>query len=98
MQEEKRRKRSSNFVLVKRLRTGRSRSRFFGRVHKLPLLLTVDVVHFEEKLDFVVGRLAGELVHRVDELLQGNAAVVILVENVEDSFHEKRLKKYTSSA
>ena len=33
---------------------------------------TVNIVHFEEKLDFIVRRLARKLVHRVQKLLQQN--------------------------
>ncbi len=53
--------------------------------------LTVDVVDFEEEFDFVVRRLSGELVHGVDELLQGDAPVVVLVEDVEHPLHEEWL-------
>ena len=56
-------------------------------------MLTVYVVDLEEELDLVVRRLSGELVHGVDELLQRDAAVVILVEDVEHALHEERLKK-----
>lgn len=31
--------------------------------------------------------------HGIDELLQGDAAIVIFVENVKDPFYEKRLGK-----
>ena len=53
--------------------------------------LTVNVVDLEEELDLVVGTLSGELVHGVDELLQADAPVVVLVENVKDALHEERL-------
>jgi len=56
-------------------------------------LLTVDVVDFEQELDLVVRALAGELVHGVDELLQADRAVVVLVEDVEHSLHEKGLQR-----
>ena len=55
--------------------------------------LTVNVVDFKEELDLVVGTLPGELVHRVDELLQADAAIVVLVEDVKDPLDEKRLKR-----
>ena len=58
----------------------------------LSVFLTVDVVDLEEELDLVVGTLAGELVHGVDELLQADAPVVVLVENVKDALHEERLE------
>lgn len=54
-------------------------------------ILTVNVVDLEEELDLVVGALSGELVHGVDELLQADAPVVVLVENVKDALHEERL-------
>ena len=57
------------------------------------VFLTVDVVDLEEELDLVVGTLAGELVHGVDELLQADAPVVVLVEDVKDALHEERLQK-----
>lgn len=53
--------------------------------------VAVQIVDFEEKFDFVLGRLAGELVHGVDELLQGNGSGVVFVEDLEDSFVEERL-------
>lgn len=53
--------------------------------------LTVDVVNLEEEPDLVVGSLAGELVHRVQELLQRYGARVVLVEDLEDPLREERL-------
>lgn len=53
--------------------------------------VAVQIVDFEEKFDFVLGRLAGELVHGVDELLQGNGSGVVFVEDLEDSLVEERL-------
>ena len=55
--------------------------------------LTVNVVDLEEELDLVVGTLSGELVHGVDELLQADAPVVVLVEDVKHALHEERLRQ-----
>jgi len=55
--------------------------------------VTVDVVDFKEEFDFVVGRLARKLVHGVDELLQGDAPIVVLVEDVKHPLNEEWLKR-----
>ena len=57
------------------------------------MCVTVDVVDFEEEFDFVVGRLSCKLVHGVDELLQGDAPVVVLVEDVKHPLNEEWLKR-----
>lgn len=54
--------------------------------------VAIQIVDFEEKFDFVLGRLAGELVHGVDELLQRDGARVVFVEDLKDAFVEKWLK------
>lgn len=56
-------------------------------------LLTVYVVDLEQKFDFVVWTLSCELMHSIDELLEGDAPVVIFIEDVKDPFYEKRLEK-----
>ena len=65
-----------------------------GQIRSKKDLLTVDVVDHEEELDLVVRRLSGELVHGVDELLQRDAAVVILVEDVKHPLDEEGLKLF----
>jgi hypothetical protein len=57
--------------------------------------LTVQVVDFEQETDLVVGGLSGELVHRVQELLQRDRTRVVLVEDLEDSLGEEGLKTDT---
>ncbi len=54
--------------------------------------LTIDVIDLEEELDLVVRRLSGELVHGVQELLEGDGAAVVLVEDLEHSLHEEGLQ------
>ena len=56
-------------------------------------MLTVYVVDLEEELDLVVRRLSGELVHGVQELLEGDGPAVVLVEDLEHSLHEERLQQ-----
>ena len=56
-------------------------------------MLTVYVVDLEEELDLVVRRLYGELVHGVQELLEGDGPAVVLVEDLEHSLHEERLQQ-----
>ena len=58
---------------------------------------TVDVVDLEKEFNFIVGWFPCELVHGIDEFLKTDAPVVVFVENVKDSLHEKGLeikKKY----
>jgi hypothetical protein len=54
--------------------------------------LTVDVIDLEEELDLVVWRLSGELVHGVQELLEGDGTAVVLVEDLEHPLHEEGLQ------
>lgn len=54
--------------------------------------VAIQIVDFEEKFDFVLGRLARELVHGVDELLQRDGARVVFVEDLEDTFVEEWLE------
>ena len=56
-------------------------------------MLTVDVVDFEEELDFVLRSLSSKLVDSIDELLEGNWAAVIFVEDLEDSLHKEWLQR-----
>lgn len=56
-------------------------------------LRTVEVVNFEEEPNFVVGGLPGELMHRVQELLERNRARVVLVEDLENALGEERLQR-----
>ena len=58
----------------------------------LILVLTVEIVDFEEENEFLVGGLSGELVHCIDELRHGNGSVAVPVEDSERSFHEEGLK------
>ena len=55
--------------------------------------LTVNVIDFEEKFDFVIWTLTGKLVHGINEFLQWNASIVVFVENVKYPFNKKWLKK-----
>ncbi len=55
--------------------------------------LTIDVIDLEEELDLVVRRLSGELVHGVQELLEGDGTAVVLVEDLEHPLHEEGLQK-----
>ncbi len=54
-------------------------------------VLTIDVIDLEEELDLVVWRLSGELVHGVQELLEGDGTAVVLVEDLEHPLHEEGL-------
>jgi hypothetical protein len=54
--------------------------------------LTIDVIDLEEELDLVVRRLSGELVHGVQELLEGDGTAVVLVEDLEYPLHEEGLQ------
>jgi hypothetical protein len=54
--------------------------------------LTIQIVHLEQKLDLIIRGLAGELVHRVDKFLQRDGARVVLIEDLEHSVREERLK------
>ena len=60
--------------------------------------LTVNVIDFEEKFDFVIWTLTGKLVHGINEFLQWNASIVVFVENVKYPFNKKWLKKKKSHA
>lgn len=55
-------------------------------------VLTVDVIDFEQKFDFVFGRLAGELMNGIDELLQRNRTGIVLVEYLEHAIRKKWLQ------
>lgn len=59
--------------------------------------VTVQIVNFEQEFDFVLGRLAGELMHRVNEFLQCDRSRIVLVEDLENSFVEKWLQVKFSS-
>jgi hypothetical protein len=67
--------------------------RSYGKkiIHIQPL--TIDVIDLEEELDLVVRRLSGELVHGVQELLEGDGTAVVLVEDLEHPLHEEGLQK-----
>lgn len=54
--------------------------------------LTVDVVHFEQKANFVVGGLAGKLMNGIDEFLQRNRSRVVDVEYLENPVGEEWLR------
>ena len=53
---------------------------------------TVDIIDFKKELYFVVWCLTRELVHCIDELLEGNRSTVIFVKNLEHTLHEERLQ------
>ena len=53
---------------------------------------TVEIVDLEEEDELLVGALAGELVHRVDELGHGDRPVTVAVEDPEGALHEEGLE------
>lgn len=55
--------------------------------------VTVQIVDFEQEFYFVFRRLTRKLMHCVDELVQCDCPRVILVEDLEDSLVEERLKQ-----
>ena len=57
------------------------------------VVLTVQIVDLEEEDELLVGALAGELMHRLDELGHAHGAVLVAVEDAEGSLHEERLQK-----
>ena len=57
------------------------------------MLLTVQIVDLEEEDELLVGALAGELVHRLDELGHADGAVLVAVEDAEGALHEEGLQK-----
>jgi hypothetical protein len=59
--------------------------------------ITVQIVHLEQKPDLIIWRLAGELVHRVDEFLQRDGPRIVLIEDLEHTFREERLEKSTTN-
>lgn len=54
--------------------------------------VAIQIVNFEQKLNFVLRRLAGKLMHGVDELLEWNRPRIVFVEDLKDSFIEEWLK------
>ena len=73
-----------------------------GTALKLPLSLlqravakrlTVQIVDLEEEDELLVGALAGELVHRLDELGHAHRPVLVPVEDAERPLHEEGLQK-----
>ena len=58
-----------------------------------PSFLTVQIVDLEEEDELLVGALAGELMHRLDELGHADGAVLVAVEDAEGALHEERLQK-----
>ena len=54
--------------------------------------LTINIVNFEEKFDFIIWRLSSKLVHGINKLLKGNASIVILIKDVEHSLNKEGLK------
>lgn len=57
--------------------------------------VTIAIVDFEQEADLVVGRLAGELVHRSQELAQGDGPGVVVVEDLEHPLREEWLEQLT---
>lgn len=55
------------------------------------ILHTVNVVHFEQELDFVFGRLAGKLLDGVDEFGQRYRSRVVFVEDLKHAIGEEWL-------
>ena len=62
---------------------------------QLRVVLTVQIVDLEEEDELLVGALAGELMHRLDELGHADGAVLVAVEDAEGSLHKERLQKDT---
>lgn len=56
------------------------------------MVLTVDVVDFEQKFNFVLWRLTGKLMNGIDELLQRNRTGIVFVEYLEYTVREKWLQ------
>lgn len=56
------------------------------------MVLTVDVVDFEQKFNFVLWRLTGKLMNGIDELLQRNRTGIVFVEYLEHTVREKWLQ------
>lgn len=54
--------------------------------------ITINIIDFEQELNLVLLRLASELVHRVDKLLQRYRAVVVFVEDLKHALRKKWLK------
>lgn len=60
--------------------------------------LTIQIVHLKQKPDLIIRGLACELVHRVDKFLQRDGARVVLIEDLEHSLREERLKMGQNSS
>ncbi len=59
-----------------------------------PFTLTVQVVDLEQEYELLVGRLPGEVVHRVDELRHGDGAVAVAVKDAEGALDEEGLRNH----
>ena len=56
------------------------------------ILLTIRVVHLEQEGELLLLPLVGELVHGLQELLQGDCPASILVKNTKSPLHKEFLK------